>query len=72
MYFKTKYKIGDSVWINYNGRIKNWVVRGIDVKVRSLVLITYELKPAFSSCLYTFKESDIYETKEQLEKAMGV
>lgn len=72
MDFKTKYKIGDCVWINHNGRIKNWVVRGIDVKVRSLVLITYELKPAFSSYLYTFKESDIYETKEQLEKAMGV
>lgn len=42
MDFKTKYKIGDSVWINYDGHIKNWVVRGIDVKVRSLVLITYE------------------------------
>lgn len=72
MDIKTKYKIGDSVWVCCDGRIKNWVVRGIDVKVRSLVLITYELKPAFSSYLYTFKESDIYETREQIEKAMGV
>lgn len=72
MNFKTKYNIGDSVWVNYDGRIKNWVIRGIDVKARSLIQITYELKPASSSYLYTFKESDIYETREQLEKAMGV
>lgn len=72
MEINTKYKIGDSVWVNYDGRIKNWIIRGIDIKVRSLVQTTYELKPAFSSYLYTFKENEIYETKEKLEKAMGV
>ena len=72
MEIKTKHKIGDIVWVNYEGRIKSWVIRGIDIKVRNLVQITYELKPQHSSYLFTYKETDVYKSMEELEKAMGI
>lgn len=66
---KTKFNIGQDVWVNYEGHKKHWTIRGIDIKVRGeVVKITYELKPGFSSYLYTFSESEICKTEKEFDK----
>ena len=66
---KTKFSVGQYVWVNYEGYQKHWEIRGIDIKVRGeSVKITYELKPMSSSYLYTFSENEICKTEKEFDK----
>lgn len=66
---KTKFSVGQDVWVNYEGNKKHWTIRGIDIKVRGdVVKITYELKPLSTSYLYTFSESEICKTEKEFDR----
>lgn len=70
---KTKFSVGQDVWVNYEGHKKNWTIRGIDIKVRGeVVKITYELKPGFSSYLYTFNENEICKTEKEFDRKFKI
>ena len=68
MTIKTKYSVGDDVWFNYEGRAKHGIIRIINVKVRDLISIEYEVKVGSSSYLITCKEVNLYPTMEKLMK----
>lgn len=69
MTIKTKYNVGDWVWFVYEGKIKHWEVRRIEVVVRDIPSIRYELKPASATYLYgPYNEDMLYPTQEKLLK----
>lgn len=66
---KTNFAVGDSVWFIYEGtKIKHGTIHSIEVKVKTLVSIKYEIKLGFSSYLVTCDEDKVYPTMERLLK----
>lgn len=66
---KTKFNIDEQVWVVYDGRIKHWTIRGINIKVRGdIVTISYELKPLSSGYYFTYNECEIFKTEKALLK----
>ena len=54
---KTNFAVGDSVWFIYEGdKIKHGTIRSIEVKVKELISIKYDIKLGFSSYLVTCDE----------------
>ena len=66
---KTNFAVGDSVWFIYEGnKIKHGTIHSIEVKVKTLVSIKYDIKLEFSSYLVTCDEDKVYPTMERLLK----
>lgn len=66
---KTNFAVGDSVWFIYEGnKIKHGTIRSIEVKVKELISIKYDIKLGFSSYLVTCDEDKVYPTMEKLLK----
>lgn len=69
MTIKTKFNVGDYVWFVYEGKVKHWQVRKIEVIVKDAPCVRYELKPPMGSFLYgPYDESQLYPTEEKLYK----
>lgn len=68
MTIKTNFAVGDSVWFVYDGKIKHGTISSIDVKVKSIVSIKYDVKLGFSSYLVTCDEHNVYSSMEKLLK----
>ena len=69
MTIKTKFNVGDWVWFVYEGKVKNWEIRRIEVLVKDIPSIRYELRPSTGSYLYgPFNEELLYPTEEKLLK----
>jgi hypothetical protein len=66
MSIKTKYGVGDDVWFIYDGREKHGTISSIEVKVKSLVTIKYDIK--IGSYLVTCDECNVYPSLEVLLK----
>lgn len=65
---KTNFAVGDNVWFIYDNKIKYGTIHSIEVKVKELVSIKYDIKLTFSSYLVTCDENKVYPTKERLLK----
>lgn len=71
MEIKTKYNIGDEVWISHKSRIHNGIVDfiSIDVTKENTMTVYYHIDEANGiSC--TFEEQQLFPTKEELLKSL--
>lgn len=68
MTIKTNFAIGDDVWCIYDNKIKHGTIHSIDVKVKNLISVKYDIKLGFSSYLITCDEVNVYSSMEKLLK----
>lgn len=66
MTIKTKFKVGEDVWFNYEGKTKHGYIHSINIKVKDIALIQYEVK--IGGYLLTYREDSLYPTQEKLIK----
>ena len=75
MEIKTKYDIGDEVWIEFANSPTQGIIKRIDISARveykniiSIQNISYDIR--VGNCIFTFYEHGIFPTKEELLKSL--
>lgn len=74
MEIKTKYNIGDEVWVRPTNYIKKGIIHAIDVSARmeygiiTRKCVSYDVR--IDKCLFTFYEHGIFSTEEELLKSL--
>lgn len=80
MEIKTKYNLGDKVYVMHDNKVVYFTIQRINIKIGDKISIEYVSSEKFRQYLYLSKESDymslyveeekVFSTKEELLKSL--
>lgn len=68
MTIKTKYEIGQDVWVMYHNRPQKATIAVIDVRVTSALNLSIEYRLQGASYESPYKEDQVFKTADALKK----